>query len=116
VGVQDPFDATRDIAMLNVNDRGVATSGTQNRHWTTNDVRYHHLIDPRIGTSSRSDLASVTVIAPTATQADVLAKSAFLLGSDDGLRFVERFCWAAAVVVTARGDLLMTSWAADYLA
>ena len=116
IGVQDPFDSSRDVAVLNVNDRGVATSGTTNRNWIAGDMRYHHLIDPRAGTSSQSDLVAVTVVAPTATQADVVAKTALLLGSREGLRFVERFAGAAAVAVRSSGELVLSGGAAEYLA
>ena len=34
VGVQDPFNPDADIAVLNVNDCGVATSGSIKRRWT----------------------------------------------------------------------------------
>lgn len=116
VGVQDPFDSSEDVALLNVNDRGVATSGSTKRHWTLGDARYHHLIDPRTGTSSESEVATMTVVAPTATQADVLAKTAYLLGAREGLRFIERFPGAAAIAVTMRGEVLTSSGLAEYAA
>lgn len=40
VGVQDPFNPDADIAVLNVNDCGVATSGSIKRRWTVGDTRY----------------------------------------------------------------------------
>ncbi len=116
VGVQDPFDSARDVCVLNVSDRGVATSGSVKRHWTISDTRYHHLIDTRRGTSSDSELLTVTAIALTATHADVLAKTAFLLGPRDGMRFVERFPDAECIGVTAKGDVLTTTGISDYLA
>ncbi len=108
VGVQDPLALDRDLVVLNVNDCGVATSGSINRSWTIGDTRYNHLIDPREQRSTESGLLTVTVIAPTATQADVLAKTAFLLGSVDGLRLFERFDGAECLAVTAEGDVLTT--------
>ncbi len=116
VGVQDPFSPDDDMVVLNVNDRGVATSGSIKRHWTAGDARYHHLIDARDGHSSSSDLLSATVVALTATQADVLAKTAFLLGSQHGLRMVERFAGAECIAVTAQGHVLMTTGMAEYFA
>jgi thiamine biosynthesis lipoprotein len=44
----------------------------------------HHLIDPRTGQPSQSDLHTVTVLAPTAASAEVAAKVALILGSDRG--------------------------------
>lgn len=116
VGVQDPFALDQDIAVLNVNDCGVATSGSIKRRWTAGDMRYHHLIDPREGRSATSDLVTVTVVAPTATQADVLAKMAFLLGAREGLRAIERFDGAECIAVTTGGEVLATRGMPEYYA
>jgi thiamine biosynthesis lipoprotein len=116
VGVQDPFAMAQDIAVLNINDCAVATSGSIKRRWTVGDTRYHHLIDPREGRSAASDLITVTVVAPTATQADVLAKTAFLLGGGEGLRAIERFDGAECIAVTTSGDVLATRGMPEYYA
>lgn len=116
VGVEDPFDIGRDLCVLNVSERGVATSGTTRRHWTMSDARYHHLIDARGGRPSASELATVTAVALTATHADVLAKTAFLLGADAGMQFIERFPDAECLVVTAGGEVLTSSGFGEYLA
>jgi thiamine biosynthesis lipoprotein ApbE len=58
----------------------------------------------------------VTVVAPTATQADVLAKTTLLLGSRAGLRFVERFSSAAAIGVRSTGEMVLSAGAAEYMA
>ena len=106
VGVANPFEMEHDVAVLRVRDRGVATSGSARRHWTAGDRRYHHLIDPRAGVSSDSDLMTVTVVASTATEADVLAKTAYLLGSGDGVRFIEQRGRCACMAIALRGDII----------
>jgi thiamine biosynthesis lipoprotein len=58
---------------------GAATSGTTKRAWAGG----HHLIDPRTGLPAVSDLSEVSVLAPTATDAEIFAKVALLLGSRD---------------------------------
>jgi thiamine biosynthesis lipoprotein len=59
-------------------DMGAATSGTRKRSWGPD---LHHLIDPRTGLPSRSDLAEASVIARTGADAEIFAKTALLLGS-----------------------------------
>ena len=59
-------------------DMGAATSGTRKRSWGPD---LHHLIDPRTGLSSRSDLAEASVIARSGADAEIFAKTALLLGS-----------------------------------
>jgi len=59
-------------------DMGAATSGTRKRWW---GPELHHLIDPRTGLPSRSDLAEASVIARTGADAEIFAKTALLLGA-----------------------------------
>jgi thiamine biosynthesis lipoprotein len=116
VSIQDPRGADADLAVLNVSDRGVATSGSIKRRWSDGDARYHHLIDARRGAPSESGLLTVTVVALTATHADVLAKTAFLLGPREGLRFIERFPDAECIAVHADGTNSATSGMAEHYA
>lgn len=66
-------------------DMGAATSGTRKRTWGTD---LHHLIDPRTGLPSRSDLAEVSVIARTGADAEIFAKTALLLGSSRAAEYL----------------------------
>ncbi len=89
VAVQDPFDETRDLAVVLLADTAVATSSIGGRRWLRNGQPMHHLIDPRTGQPSRSDLHTVTVVAPTAVDAEVAAKVALLLGRQAGRSYLE---------------------------
>lgn len=64
--------------------QGIATSGVTRRRWQTAAGERHHLIDPRTGAPALTDLLSVTVVAPTAAEAEVAAKGVLLLGSELG--------------------------------
>ncbi|MDP9274825.1 MAG: FAD:protein FMN transferase [Chloroflexota bacterium] len=59
-------------------DMGAATSGTRKRTWGPD---LHHLIDPRTGLPSRSDVVEASVIARTGADAEIFAKAALLLGA-----------------------------------
>lgn len=80
IGVQHPLRPDDDIALLKVRDRGVATSGSVRRRWKAGGQDVHHIIDPRTGASAATDILTLTVVASSATEADVLAKAAFILG------------------------------------
>lgn len=60
----------------------VATSGISNRLWRTADGYAHHLIDPSTGEPAWTGLVQATAVAPTALEAETLAKMAFLSGPD----------------------------------
>jgi thiamine biosynthesis lipoprotein len=103
VDIEDPACAQRAIASLRVRDRAVATSAPNRRHWRAGSGIAHHLIDPRTSLPSTSDLAQVTVIAPTAERADVLAKVGFLLGVDSATRVFAATPDIGAVLVARDG-------------
>lgn len=56
---------------------GVATSTTVKRRWAQG--RRHHVIDPRTGSMSTSDLVQATVVGAAAWEAEILATTALLM-------------------------------------
>ncbi len=57
-------------------DQGAATTSVRKRRWGA----LHHLIDPRTGLPSSSGLEEVSVVAGTGCDAEIVAKTALLLG------------------------------------
>jgi len=76
----------------------VATSGVAHRHWWQGQTLRHHLLDPRTGLPAQSDLWSVTVVTDRCEQAEVAAKVAFILGSQQGADFLRRHRIAGLLV------------------
>lgn len=113
VGVADPRDDEATLATLRVRGGsswsarfGVATSGTSVHRWTRKSGRpAHHLIDPRTGRPAETDVIQATVVAPTAREAEVIAKSAVILGSDEALPFLERSAALAAILLLESGQV-----------
>ena len=93
VGVEDPHDPTRVLAVVPVRDGAVATSGLAHRG--------AHLVDARTGTTPTA-LASVTVVAADLVGADLDATSAFALG-DGAARWLAARPGRAGLVVRADG-------------
>ncbi|MCE3553267.1 FAD:protein FMN transferase [Pseudonocardia sp. RS11V-5] len=73
IGVEDPRDPGRLVAVIPIRTGAVATSGAAHRA--------AHVVDARTGLPP-SGLGSVTVIAPSLTVADVDATAAYALGPD----------------------------------
>ena len=70
---------------LRVRAGGVATSGIDARLWERPDGGFaHHLIDPSTGTPAWTGLVAATALAPTALEAEALAKAALLSGPAAG--------------------------------
>jgi FAD:protein FMN transferase len=90
IGVENPFDQSQDIAVLSIPIGAVATSSTKKRKWKKGVQDFHHLIDPFTGTSTTSEIVSATVVAQTATQADVWAKTLLLVGSEKATEYIQK--------------------------
>lgn len=102
VAVADPH-AGGDLATVTVQGEAVATSSVTRRSWRGG----HHLIDPRDGLPSSSDVAQATVVAASVLRAETLAKAALLLGSQRGLALLEQR-GVDGLLVTRGGDLVAT--------
>ena len=86
---------------LAVASGGLATSGRDRRRWRQRGEERHHLIDPATCRPAAHGPLTVTVAAPTATDAEVAAKSIFLAG-ECAEREAE-LLGTAAVIVRADG-------------
>ena len=75
--------------------------------WPAGEMR-HHLIDPRTGQPADNELLSVTVQADTALEAEVAAKTAFILGEAAGRD------WLAARGMTAVFVMRNGAWSSDF--
>lgn len=82
----------------------VATSTVMRRAWRQGEVVRHHLIDPATGEPARSDLLSVTAVAPLCRQAEVGAKVALLLGAEAGGRFLAEHGMAGLLIPATSDD------------
>lgn len=81
VRIEHPLAGSDPAWELEVADGAVATSGVTRRAWLDGDGRpQHHLIDPRTGEAARTGVLQATALAPTATEAETLAKAALLAG------------------------------------
>lgn len=81
VGVRHPWQPERRLAVLRLRDRGLATSAATFQHLEYNGRKLGHILDPRTGWPAEG-MASVTVLAPTAAEADALATAFFILGPE----------------------------------
>jgi len=105
VEVEHPL--TRECAAtIPVGGGGVATSGLNSRVWERADGSFaHHLIDPATGEPAWTGIVSATALAPSALEAETLAKTAMLLGAR-GAREVLRVRGGVIVHEDGRAELI----------
>lgn len=107
VGVQHPREPDGYVSLAELRGRSLATSGDYETTFSA-DFSKHHIFDPRTG-ESPSELASVSIAAPTAMQADALSTTAMVLGSARMLSLIESLPDVDALFVLKNGRLLRTN-------
>lgn len=110
IGIQDPASSRGDYGMIiSVADRAVVTSGTYERFFISDGVRYHHILDTRTGYPVDNRIDSVTIISESSMRADALSTAAFASGLEEGMRIIESIPSAEAVFLTKDRQVYLSS-------
>ncbi|RNC84059.1 MAG: FAD:protein FMN transferase [Winogradskyella sp.] len=92
VGIEDPnFDESQSYSKaITIGNKGMATSGTYRKFKIDeNGVRYAHIIDTKTGYPTKTNVLSVSVIAPNAMLADGYATTFQAMGVEKTEKFLE---------------------------
>ena len=115
IGVANPFEPDENILLLNIEKGGVATSGRDHRTWLRNGIPAHHIIDPRTGLPAETDVLTATAIASSVMQAEAVAKTLLILGSENALFWLESHPEFAALLVLEDGQVQTSENLETYL-
>ena len=88
IGITHPTEGNSAIAIIELSEGAVTTSGGYERYFDIDGLRYSHLINPETGWPVEG-LLSASVAAPTSIVAGSLTSIALLKTPEDGLRFLE---------------------------
>lgn len=81
VGIEGAIGHAPAAGLIALRGGALATSGDSRRYLLKDGVRYSHILDPRSGWPVQDAPRSVTVAAPTCTEAGLMATLAMLNGS-----------------------------------
>jgi thiamine biosynthesis lipoprotein len=98
VGISHPWVPGRRLAQVWLRDRALGTSAATFRHLVHEGRRLGHILDPRTGWPA-DGLASASVLAPTAAEADALATAFYILGVDWARGYCQAHPDVAAVLL-----------------
>jgi thiamine biosynthesis lipoprotein len=108
IGVRDPRNPAKVIAVLPLEDTSISTSGDYERYFEKDGIRFHHLIDPATGLSPQQ-VRSVTILGDDGLTTEAFSKCVFVLGVEKGMRLIESHGSLDAVIVDALGALHYSS-------
>lgn len=100
VAIQKPTDRENAAqAVVDINGHGISTSGSYRNYYELDGKRISHIIDPRSGRPIQHALVSVTVIAPTALEADAWDTGLMVLGTEQAKEVVKREGLAVFMII-----------------
>ncbi|HEY9900788.1 MAG TPA: FAD:protein FMN transferase [Pantanalinema sp.] len=102
-GIKHPREEGEVLGVVPLKAGGVSTSGDAERGFWKDGVRYGHVVDPATGRPVQGRL-SVTVVAPTAEEADALSTTLYVLGPERGRAYLANHPGAAALYVLPRSQ------------
>jgi thiamine biosynthesis lipoprotein len=98
VRIRHPWMQDRILADVWLRDQGLGTSAATFQYLEHEGKKLGHILDPRTGWPA-SGLASVSVIAPTAAEADALSTAFYVGGIDVARRWCEAHPGTGAIVL-----------------
>lgn len=106
IGIQKPFgDGGEIITAIDVTDDSVVSSGVYERYFYEDGVLYHHLLDTATGYPADSNIAGVTILAPSSVDADALSTTCYFLGIDAGMELIDSLDDIEVLFITMDGEL-----------
>ncbi len=100
------------VMVFSVTDRAVTTSGGYHRYYDL-EKKVHHIMNPRTGYSA-DGCKSVTIIAGSCMEADILATAVFVMGASDGMKLIESLDEIEALVIDSQGKIHESSGLLEY--
>lgn len=110
-----PFNTELSMARLYLHHRALATSTIAKRRWQHDGQWRHHLIDPRTGQPAHTDALSVSVVADRTVLAEIFAKVALILGTAQGLAYLNNLPGVEGLIYTADRQIVYTAGLAALL-
>lgn len=90
VGIQKPFSPSGEIlTVVEVADQSVVSTGTYERYFELDGVKYHHVLNPKTGYPVMADLDQITIVCEQSALADVLSTSCLLIEEEQAKVLLE---------------------------
>ncbi len=112
VGIKDPQSETGElIGIVPAADKTIVTSGTYERYFIEDGVKYHHILNSETGYPTDTDVLSATIIADKGASVDCdgLSTTCLALGVDKALALIQSIDGVETIIVDSDGEIHTSS-------
>lgn len=113
-GIQSPESETDYLLRLRISDLSLVTSGSYQRYYEVDGVRYHHIVSPDT-LYPLNNFVSVSVLCPDSGRADVLSTALFNMSLENGLDYVNSLPDTFACWLLPDGELVISEGADNFI-
>jgi thiamine biosynthesis lipoprotein len=114
VGIQNPFNNRGEyVGLISVENKSIVTSGNYERYFMKNGKTYHHIIDPKTGYPSESEVISATIISNYSIDGDGLSTGVYIMGLEKSIKIIEALKGVDAIFITRNKEIYTTSGITD---
>lgn len=103
----DPNSETGSVMKVKLTDQVFVTSGSYQRFYTVDGVRYHHIVDPK-SLMPLNTFTSVSVVCQDSGLADALSTALFNISLEDGKSLINHLTDVEAMWITADNEIFYT--------
>jgi len=98
VAIKHPWDESRSIGLVHLRGQALGTSAATHQYFEYNGRKLGHLLDPRKAWPAEG-VEQVSVVAPTAAEADALSTAFFVMGLEETRAYCQTHPQIGAVIV-----------------
>ena len=110
IGIQNPaLDRGEHVAVIEVSDGSVVTSGIYERQLVVDGKTYHHIFDRKTGYPMETELASITIVAEKSVDCEIWTTRLFGQNPYDIIEEIEQQPGLEAFVITKNQKMMYTS-------
>ena len=110
IGIQNPaLDRGEHVAVIEVSDASVVTSGIYERQLVVDGKTYHHIFDRTTGYPMETELASITIVAEKSVDCEIWTTRLFGQNPYDIIEEIEQQPGLEAFVITKNQKTMYTS-------
>lgn len=97
-------------AIINLDNKSLATSGNYRKFYEVDGVKYSHTIDPATGTPVRHKLLSATIVTDDCITADAFATACMVLGLEKAKQMLAKYDYLEAYLVYSDENGEFRTW------
>ena len=116
IGIRDPrVQQGQPVISAAIESCSISTSGSYERYFEQDGVRYHHIIDPATGYPVRNNMIAVSVFSDSATDADALSTACFVLGYEKAVKLLAELPNTEALFIFDDNSVCTTAGLAQHI-